>query len=146
MARVRPNKSPAELVYLLGEVGAYGVNFHDNDLIPINATLADAEIIKRDFSKALADTGLLVPMATTNLFSACSSKTGLFFTTESAGICLAKDHAGHGSGRRNRRENLCLLGWPRRNGNRFYPKSPRSKQAHPRGDEFHVRILDGSEI
>jgi len=33
---VRDPKTPAELVYLLGEVGAYGVNFHDNDLIPVD--------------------------------------------------------------------------------------------------------------
>ena len=39
---VRDVKSPAELVRLLGEVGAYGVNFHDNDLIPIDATPAEA--------------------------------------------------------------------------------------------------------
>ena len=32
-SETRPSKTPAELVYLLGEVGAYGVNFHDNDLI-----------------------------------------------------------------------------------------------------------------
>ena len=38
----REPKSPAELVYLLGEIGAYGVNFHDNDLIPIDATPAEA--------------------------------------------------------------------------------------------------------
>ena len=37
---VREPKSPAELVHLLAEVGAYGVNFHDNDLIPIDATAA----------------------------------------------------------------------------------------------------------
>ena len=36
----RGKKTPAELVYMLGEVGAYGVNFHDNDLIPIDATPA----------------------------------------------------------------------------------------------------------
>ena len=65
---VRDPKTPAELVYLLGEVGAYGVNFHDNDLIPIDATPSEEETIKKDFRKALADTGLVVPMATTNLF------------------------------------------------------------------------------
>ena len=65
-AAVREGKTPAELVYLLGEVGAYGVNFHDNDLIPIDATPAEAEAIKKDFRKALKDTGLVVPMATTN--------------------------------------------------------------------------------
>ena len=39
-ADVREGKAPHELVYLLAEVGAYGVNFHDNDLIPIDATPA----------------------------------------------------------------------------------------------------------
>ena len=39
---LREPKTPAELVYLLGEAGAYGVNFHDNDLIPIDATPAEA--------------------------------------------------------------------------------------------------------
>ena len=37
---VRPQKSPVELVHLLAEVGAWGVNFHDNDLVPIDATAA----------------------------------------------------------------------------------------------------------
>jgi xylose isomerase len=77
-SEVREHKSPAELVYLLGEVGAYGVNFHDNDLIPIDATLAEAEAIKKEFRKALADTGLVVPMATTNLFSDPIFKDGAF--------------------------------------------------------------------
>jgi xylose isomerase len=75
---VRESKTPAELVYLLGEVGAYGVNFHDNDLIPIDATPAEAESIKKDFRKALADTGLVVPMATTNLFGDPIFKDGAF--------------------------------------------------------------------
>ncbi len=65
---VRQSKSPAELVYLLAEVGAYGVNFHDNDLVPIDATDLEADQIKKDFKKALKETGLVVPMATTNLF------------------------------------------------------------------------------
>ncbi|MGD0706984.1 MAG: xylose isomerase, partial [Anaerolineaceae bacterium] len=65
---VRDVKSPVELVYLLSEVGAYGVNFHDNDLIPIDATPSEADVIKKNFRKALDDTGLKVPMATTNLF------------------------------------------------------------------------------
>ena len=39
---VREQKTPAELVCLLGEVGAWGVNFHDSDLIPIDATPAEA--------------------------------------------------------------------------------------------------------
>ncbi len=79
---VRDPKSPAELVYLLAEVGAYGVNFHDNDLIPIDATPAEAEAIKREFRKALEATGLKVPMATTNLFSDPIFKDGAFTSND----------------------------------------------------------------
>jgi xylose isomerase len=79
---VREPKTPAELVYLLGEVGAYGVNFHDNDFIPIDATPAEAESIKKDFRKALADTGLVVPMATTNLFGDPIFKDGAFTSND----------------------------------------------------------------
>jgi xylose isomerase len=79
---VREPKTPAELVYLLGEIGAYGVNFHDNDLIPIDATPAEAEAIKKDFRKALADTGLVVPMATTNLFYDPIFKDGAFTSND----------------------------------------------------------------
>jgi xylose isomerase len=79
---VRPQKTPAELVYLLAEVGAYGVNFHDNDLIPIDDTPSEAEAIKAQFHKALADTGLVVPMATTNLFSDPIFKDGAFTSND----------------------------------------------------------------
>jgi xylose isomerase len=78
----REPKTPAELVYLLGEVGAYGVNFHDNDLIPIDATPAEAKAIKKDFRKALDDTGLVVPMATTNLFGDPIFKDGAFTSND----------------------------------------------------------------
>ena len=81
-SEVRGKKTPAELVYMLGEVGAYGVNFHDNDLIPIDATPAQAEAIKKEFRKALKDTGLVVPMATTNLFSDPIFKDGAFTSND----------------------------------------------------------------
>jgi xylose isomerase len=81
-AVVRKSKTPAELVYLLGEVGAYGVNFHDNDLVPIDATPAEAEAIKKDFRKALDETGLVVPMATTNLFYDPIFKDGAFTSND----------------------------------------------------------------
>jgi len=79
---VRGPKTPAELVYMLAEVGAYGVNFHDNDLIPIDATPAEAEAIKKEFRKALKDTGLVVPMATTNLFYDPIFKDGAFTSND----------------------------------------------------------------
>ena len=66
----------------MGEVGAYGVNFHDNDLIPIDATPAEADRIKKDFRKALEETGLKVPMATTNLFFDPIFKDGAFTSND----------------------------------------------------------------
>lgn len=77
-APVREAISPADVVYMAAEVGAYGVNFHDNDLIPIDASPAEADAIKKDFRKALDETGLVVPMATTNLFYDTVFKDGAF--------------------------------------------------------------------
>ena len=77
-ADVRESRSPADLVYLLADVGAYGVNFHDNDLIPIDATRTEREAILTSFRKALDETGLKVPMATTNLFYDPVFKDGAF--------------------------------------------------------------------
>lgn len=79
---VREQKSPAELVRLLGDVGAWGVNFHDNDLIPIDATSAERDQIVREFRKALDETGLRVPMATTNLFTDPVFKDGAFTSND----------------------------------------------------------------
>lgn len=79
---VRGQISPVEIVHLLAEVGAYGVNFHDNDLVPIDATPAERDRIVADFKKALADTGLVVPMATTNLFADAAFKDGAFTSND----------------------------------------------------------------
>lgn len=79
---VRTKMSPVELVHLLAEVGAYGVNFHDNDLVPIDATPAERNQIVKDFQQALAETGLVVPMATTNLFTDPAFKDGAFTSND----------------------------------------------------------------
>ena len=79
---VRKVISPVEIVHLLAEVGANGVNFHDNDLVPIDATPAERDQIVSDFKKALNDTGLTVPMATTNLFSHPAFKDGAFTSND----------------------------------------------------------------
>jgi xylose isomerase len=65
---VRPSMPPIELVHLLAEVGAMGVNLHDNDLVPIDATPAERDQIVRSFKRACEGAGLKVPMATVNLF------------------------------------------------------------------------------
>jgi xylose isomerase len=79
---VRPTLSPVEIVHLLAEVGAYGVNFHDNDLVPIEATPAERDRIVRDFKNALKETGIVVPMATTNLFGDPIFKDGAFTSND----------------------------------------------------------------
>lgn len=79
---VRDAISPVEIVHLLAEVGAWGVNFHDNDLVPITATAAEQDKIVRDFKKALDDTGLVVPMATTNLFTDPAFRDGAFTSND----------------------------------------------------------------
>lgn len=64
----RPELDPVETVHRLAELGTYGVSFHDDDLIPFGADDAERERHVARFRKALDETGLVVPMATTNLF------------------------------------------------------------------------------
>jgi len=70
--------SPVEIADMLGEVGAYGVNFHDNDLVPIDASTSQRDDIVKSFKRALKDNGLVCPMATTNLFGDPVFKDGAF--------------------------------------------------------------------
>ena len=75
---VRPPLDPVTAVHRLAEIGVWGVNFHDNDLVPIDASPADRDRIVRDFRRALDSTGMTVPMATTNLFTDPVFKDGAF--------------------------------------------------------------------
>ncbi len=79
---VRKALSPVEIVHVLAEVGAWGVNFHDNDLVPIDATPAERDRIVKEFKQALSDTGIVVPMATTNLFYDPSFRDGAFTSND----------------------------------------------------------------
>jgi xylose isomerase len=79
---VRPPLPPVEAVELLAECGAWGVNLHDNDLVPIDATPAERDRIVAEFQKALKRTGLVVPMATTNLFFDPVFKDGAFTSND----------------------------------------------------------------
>ena len=75
---VRPPLDPVESVQRLAEIGAYGVNFHDDDLVPYGSSPAQRERIVKRFRHALDETGMKVPMATTNLFSRPIFKEGAF--------------------------------------------------------------------
>src|SRR5262250_1840709 len=78
----RPTVSPVTIVKRLSELGAYGVNLHDNDLVPIDATAQERDRIVGEFKRALDDCGMKVPMATTNLFYDAVFKDGAFTSND----------------------------------------------------------------
>src|SRR5947208_17185952 len=59
---------PVKNIRMMAEVGAYGFNFHDNDLIPFGSDLATRNRIVRNAKKVMNDTGIVCGMATTNPF------------------------------------------------------------------------------
>lgn len=65
----RPELDAVEAVNRLAELGAYGITFHDDDLIPFGADAATRDARLSRFRRALDETGLVVPMVTTNLFT-----------------------------------------------------------------------------
>jgi len=65
---VRPVMSPEQVVSILGELGAWGVNLHDNDLVPIDATSGERDVIVRAFRNSCEQAGVIVPMVTVSLF------------------------------------------------------------------------------
>jgi len=75
---VRPPMPADRAVRKLAELGAFGVNFHDNDVFDFDASAADRDKRITDFRQALTDTGLVVTTATTNLFSHPIFKEGAF--------------------------------------------------------------------
>ena len=78
----RPALDPVRTVNELAARGAYGVTFHDDDLFPFNAEDAERRVHIDRFKKALSDTGMKVPMATTNLFSHPVFKDGAFTSND----------------------------------------------------------------
>ncbi|PYO26279.1 MAG: xylose isomerase [Gemmatimonadetes bacterium] len=79
---VRSPLSPAHIVRKLAQLGAYGVNLHDNDLVPRDSGASERDRIVREFKHVLADTGMRVPMATTNLFSDPAFRDGAFTSND----------------------------------------------------------------
>jgi xylose isomerase len=78
----RADVDPVEAVRRLAELGAYGITFHDNDLVPFGASAQERELILKRFRGALEETGLKVPMVTTNLFSHPVFKDGGFTSND----------------------------------------------------------------
>ena len=80
----RPHLDVVEAVTRLAELGAYGLTFHDDDLFAFGSTDAQRQKQIDRLKQALADTGLIVPMVTTNLFSAPVFKDGGFTSNDRA--------------------------------------------------------------
>jgi len=78
----RPVLAGVEAVHKLAELGAYGITFHDDDLIPPGSSSTDRQRIIGEFKAALAETGLEVPMVTTNLFGDPVFKDGGFTSND----------------------------------------------------------------
>jgi xylose isomerase len=79
---VRPIFPPVDIVAMLGDLGAWGVNLHDDDLVPIDATSSERDSIVRDFKKACANHGIVVPMCTTALFFHPIFRDGAFTSND----------------------------------------------------------------
>ena len=80
-----PTRAPLDPVRSLEELsklGAYGINFHDDDLIPFGSNDSERQRIIDRFKQGLSDTGLAVTTATTNLFSHAVFKDGGFTSND----------------------------------------------------------------
>ena len=78
----RPALDPVESVHRLSDLGAWGVTFHDDDLIPFGTDAAERDRVVARFRGALDETGLVVPMMTTNLFTHPVFKDGAFTSND----------------------------------------------------------------
>jgi xylose isomerase len=81
----RPALAGVAAVHKLAEIGAYGITFHDDDLVPPGSSSTERQRIIDEFKAALAETGLVVPMVTTNLFGDPVFKDG-GFTSNDRGV------------------------------------------------------------
>ncbi|AGZ39693.1 xylose isomerase [Actinoplanes friuliensis] len=73
---------PIEAVHKLSELGAYGITFHDDDLVPFGSDAPARDGVIANFKKALDETGMVVPMVTTNLFTHPVFKDGGFTSND----------------------------------------------------------------
>ncbi len=78
----RPPLDPIEAVHKLSDLGAYGLTFHDDDLVPFGSDAHTRDGVIANFRKALDETGMKVPMITTNLFTHPVFKDGGFTSND----------------------------------------------------------------
>ena len=142
---VRTPVGPTELAFSIQDIvenlarlGAYGINFHDNDLVPIDATAGERDQIVADFKKALSDNGLVVPMATTNLFSDPIFKDGAFTSNDPKvrAYAVQKTMRAMDLGAELGAKVYVFWGGARRHGDRRQQRRPRLDETIPGQPEF----------
>src|SRR5699024_2409530 len=107
----RPALDPGAYAEKLAELGAWGVTFHDDDVVPFGSDDATRERILTDFKKATDAAGLVIEMVTTNLFSHPVFKDG-GFTSNDRGVrrfALRKRSEEHTSELQSRFDLVCRL-------------------------------------
>jgi xylose isomerase len=83
-SETRMRLDPNDSVRKLAELGAFGISMHDDDLVPYNATPSERDAIVSRFHKTLDESGMVVSMATTNLFGHPVFKDGAFTSNDRA--------------------------------------------------------------
>ena len=139
---VRAPLDPVDAVHRLSSLGAYGVNFHDDDLVPYGSSPSERESILKRFRKALDDTGMKVPMATTNLFSRPVFKEGAFTANDPSvrRLAVRKTFDAIDLGAELGATRLCHVGWSRRSRGRSGEGHHRGVRPLRRGGEPLLRI------
>ena len=139
---VRDPLPPNDAVAMLGEVGAWGVNLHDNDLVPIDATAAERDRIVREFKAAMQQHGMVVPDGHRQPVHRPDLQGRRLHGQRPAGPGLrrAEDDGRDGPRRGTRRQDLRAVGWARGHRDRRMPAPGRRREALARSGELPVRV------
>ena len=143
-AEVRPSLPPVDAVKLLAEVGAWGVNLHDNDLVPIDATPAERDRIVKEFKQACDSHGIVVPMATVSLFYDPAFRDGAFTANDASvrAYAVQKTMRAMDIGAELGAKIFVLWGGREGTETDACRRAGRGRQATARRDRLPLRLLD----
>ena len=78
----RPDLDPFDSIRKLSELGAWGFTFHDNDVIPFNASEDERERLIKKIESTIEETGMTCEMVTTDTFAEPIFKDGAFTSND----------------------------------------------------------------
>lgn len=139
----RASLSPVEMLKQLSALGAYGVNLHDNDLVPIDAPAHERDRIVNEFKQALNDYGMKVPMATTNLSTIPSLRTARSLRATRAYACMrSKKPCGRWTWERSLARRSMFFGAAGKARKSMRQGCARRFEAVARGARFSLRVFN----